>query len=107
MLNKDSNDPIPFTSVMNPVDDPPLLSTFNDEIEALRAALHLLQDSFSNAASIHEKLQLASAINHITASLSRLIRAHQLIQAQQPSPLNHAISAALADVLQEWNSPKY
>jgi hypothetical protein len=77
--------------------------SFQDEIVALRSALHCLQESFSKVDSIGEQLKLTSAINHITSSLARLVRTQHFIGANQPSAIDQALDKALTEVLKDWD----
>ncbi len=77
--------------------------SFRDEIAALRVALQCLQESFSKVDSIAEQLKLSSAINHTTASLTRLVRTQQFIGANQPSAIDQALDKALTEVLKDWD----
>ena len=75
---------------------------FTDEIDSLQFALQRLQLSFPRVSSIEEQLQLASAINLITASLARMVRTQKYITANRPTEYNRQIQAALEVVMKEW-----
>ena len=75
--------------------------SFHEEIDALRRALQRLQDSFSRVDSLEEQLKLTSAINHTTASLTRLVRAQRYLSANEPSKFNQAVDNAIDAVLKE------
>jgi hypothetical protein len=76
--------------------------SFKAEIAALRAALSHLQESFIQAESLEEQLKLTTAINHLTASLARLVRTQEYLKKNQPSPMNQALDRAIQDTLAEW-----
>jgi hypothetical protein len=75
---------------------------FTNEIDSLQFALQRLQLSFPRVSSIEEQLQLASAMNLITASLARMVRTQKYITANRPTEYNRQIQAALDVVMKEW-----
>ena len=77
-------------------------SPFQDEIDSMRRVLKRLVESFSNVEDLDEQFKLSSAINYTTASLTRLVRAQQILRDHQPNTFDQSVKEAINIVLKEW-----
>ncbi|MFC1923645.1 hypothetical protein ACFLY4_10200 [Chloroflexota bacterium] len=73
-----------------------------DEIDSMRHALKRLVESFSKVEALEDQFKLSSAINYTTASLTRLVRAQQILRDHQPNTFDQSLERAINVVLKEW-----
>ena len=80
-----------------------------DEIDTMRCNLKHLVETFSTVETLkacpersrRKHFKLSSAINYTTASLTRLVRAQQILREHQPDTFMQGVRQSIAEVLKE------